>query len=484
MASTKKEKQKDILETVDIGIFYGIRVILTIGVVLLHTFTACYHFHLPSTKLPETPPPIAPWSSQDAFYNSLIGSPFVWLIHGANVFWFISGFLIAYQLYFLPSQYYPYFLFNRLLRLYPLFIIYIVFMYIMQTPGCTTLWDICRAILFIDNFWQSALESNCSGNGWTLSLEMHTCLIIMLLFYVFNPVRNTKAIMYAFCMIFVASWIASIYMFHTYCLQHVNFDNFDASLLRHGIDAYYPQSLRHNFRYDPFEFVDKNVYDPDHLSEEHIRQQSLYNNYLSSLYFPSYTQIGAGLFGAVSCVQLLSTRTQSTTSKYVYVLMFFVANFCLQWLGHMIDLWKYGHLEYFVFTDSVLTSVLLGSAYKCAVLCVFCGMNMLLRVNNKYLNAVLHNRITRFLDRYTYGVYLFHFIPIAAFTMGEEYRKSIHSPDGVGDGSEVMYIFGKSYGIAFVISVILSHTIENPFVVFRKQKMTSVFEKKVKKKLK
>eukprot|EP01083_Nonionella_stella_P077223 210746_1 len=64
----------------------------------------------------------------------------------------------------------------------PLFITYVLFMYFVQAPGCTTLWDILRAVLFIDNFWQSAMDQNCSGSGWSLSLEMHTCLIIMLLF--------------------------------------------------------------------------------------------------------------------------------------------------------------------------------------------------------------------------------------------------------------------------------------------------------------
>eukprot|EP01083_Nonionella_stella_P077222 210745_1 len=201
--------------------------------------------------------------------------------------------------------------------------------------------------------------------------------------------------------------------------------------------------------------IDKSVYDPDHLTEQQIRNQFLYNNYLSSLYFPTHTQIGSGLFGAISCLQLLSTRTQvqSTTSKYLYVLMFFVANFCLQCIGQMIGLWKHGHLTNLEFTDSVFTSVLLGSAYKCATLSVV------------------------FLDRYTYGVYLFHGFPIVVFTMNEEYRKAVHSQDGV-DASEVMNIFGKSYVIALVISMIVSHTIEYPFAVFRKTKVASGLKKK------
>eukprot|EP01083_Nonionella_stella_P315814 1141783_1 len=69
---------------------------------------------------------------------------------------------------------------------------------------------------------------------------------------------------------------------------------------------------------------------------------------------------------------------------------------------------------------------------------------MLLRINNKFVNAVLNNKVSRLLDRYTYGVYLFHFISIMAFTTSEEYRKTVHSSDGV-DGSQMMNIFGKSY---------------------------------------
>eukprot|EP01083_Nonionella_stella_P169039 572255_1 len=125
------------LDSVDIGIFYGLRVIMTIGVIFIHTVGASYHFHLPSTMLPprllpDANPPIPPWNSPHDFFTSLMGSLFPWLLHGVNVFWFISGFLIAYRLYSLPTHYYPYFLFNRLLRVYPLFITYILFMYFSQ----------------------------------------------------------------------------------------------------------------------------------------------------------------------------------------------------------------------------------------------------------------------------------------------------------------------------------------------------------------
>eukprot|EP01083_Nonionella_stella_P074679 202661_1 len=484
-SNTENKEQGKALDSVDIGVFYGIRVLMSIGVAMIHTVFVCYMLLLPANMLPEQPPPVAPWKSSEAFFRSLIGSSFTWLMHGGiNVFWFISGFLISYQLYFIPRHHYHYFIFNRLLRLYPLYMIQVFgFYFFAHSPNCSTLWHICRALLFIDNFWESAMDSTCSGTGWSLSIEMQSCVIIVALFYLLDPVRQKTKIIFIFCAIFIASWIASIYMFDIHCRPYTKFDDFEGSLIRVGIDTYYPDQWRlHSAPNDPFADMDKSMYDPDHLTADQIRNQKLYNNYYSSLNFPSYTQIGGSFFGAISCLQLLSIGQQSKGVKYGYVLMFFVANFCLQCLYSMVTLIKDVHLRWFEFTDSVFASVLLGSPWKIAQLSVFCGMNVLLRLNNTFVNAALNNAVTRFFSKFTYGVFLFHMYPQMAFTlMDQEHRKALYSASEiVYDGSYIMSVFNKSYAIALAISVVLYYVVEYPISGFGKSKIASVFKKKLK----
>eukprot|EP01083_Nonionella_stella_P071866 193327_1 len=242
--SSEKQKPNEILDTVDIGIFYGLRALMTAGVVLIHTIVFGYHSVLPSSMLQEQDPQPVPWSSAGAFFASLLGSSITWLFRGGiHVFWFISGFLIAYKLYFLPRNRYHYFIFNRLLRFYPLYILQILLSYSFGGPSCNTLWDICRALFFMDNFWETASDGSCSGVGWSLSPEMHSCFLIVALFYIFDPVENKKKIISALCAIFIASWIAAIFMFDVYCRPYLRFDDFEAHLLRAGVDYYFPQQM-------------------------------------------------------------------------------------------------------------------------------------------------------------------------------------------------------------------------------------------------
>eukprot|EP01084_Bolivina_argentea_P283573 485711_1 len=342
------------LKSIDIGIFYGIRILLNLGVLLVHAIILSTNFTLHSStnmfnQDPDSQVPL-PWSSITSFISTFIMSLFSWISNAVDTFHFMSGFLCTYQLYIIHSSMnnpsfktYVLFFINRLLRLYPIYILVLCYTYFYFPTGCHSSWDIIKSLLFIDNFWDNALDSGCSGIGWSLSKDIQIFIIIMILFYTLYP-KNIHILKYILYIIFAISCIISIFMFHIYCMPYMQFDNDGniVSVLKQGIDLYDPNELRSifiNSGIDPYKYIDKNIYDPDNLNDNQLRNIMLNNNYITSQYMATYSHLGAGLLGCISFLEMQSNDTSSSYNSYWAIFKFMVFNLICSILSTSVSIY-------------------------------------------------------------------------------------------------------------------------------------------------
>ena len=113
-------------------------------------------------------------------------------------FWIISGFLCEYQLTKLQessngSIRYGRFLLNRLLRLYPLYLVVALAVCsevrrVQQVPLCSTE-TLGKSLLFIAPLFDA---SACIAMGWSLSVDVHGYLAIVLLFALLTNKENCE----------------------------------------------------------------------------------------------------------------------------------------------------------------------------------------------------------------------------------------------------------------------------------------------------
>eukprot|EP01084_Bolivina_argentea_P283572 485710_1 len=475
---------KQRLKSVDIGIFYGIRILLNIGVLLLHAviFSMNFTIHSSMNAMNDQDTSSLPWSSISSVISSLLSSSFTWIFNGVDAFHFMSAFLCTYQLCIMTKTYstsfttYALFFINRLLRIYPIYILVICYTY-FYTPSldlygnCSSPWHITKSLLFIDNFWDNAIGSGCSGIGWFLSRDIHIFIIIISLFYMFYP-KNIHILKYALYGIFILSWMASIYAFHIYCMPYMRFEKGNiVSVLKQGIDLYEPNQLRSLFEIDPYKYIDKSVFDPDNLSNDEWRNIMLNSNYLTSQYIWTYTHIGSGLLGCLSCLQIMKNEEFGVVSySYGTLLKFMLFNWICSVLSSLVSIQSMTYLPWFYFSNSIFSSVLLGSHWNLITLTVFCGLNLWLRVNNRFLNRFFNNGITRFLSKYMFGVYMMSDLVTSYFVSNDDFRRSISVPgESEEKGQILMAVCGKSIVLSFSIAIVMYYLVEYPFMRFRKQ---------------
>ena len=448
------------------NILHGIRVIACVQVIMLHNYMFAR-----SLVAPDDHPAIT-----NIFDAPLLGRILLpnW-VSGVDNFLFLSGFLCVHQLLrwevHAGISTYARFLANRVLRLYPVYLPYmLVSFFVPFFEHCKSAGDFLQSAAFVANYHNqdtgslSCFNLNCSGVGWTLSVDMQCYVITMLIFFLIGCIVKSKGsqlswLVFMMTMMAMVSFFSLVGITVTMIGPHVKTINVGQGLSRWdavGMRKFY-EGL---FNINPFEHLegsDYPLYDP---SERLIAARGLVDSFFVKWYFPTHTHSSGFWFGALlSALFALEKAKPSTKSTISGV---------SDALGLLfVPLWACGYIfpQYAMATGSLLN----------APVCFF-GWGYVLRSELKIFDWLLGNRVLIFLSGLTYAVYFVHIYPAIGLTAGVEYRKAVLE-EVQGDWVTSWFSFLLStfnvVAVSFVVAVPIHYLVENPCDSLRKRFISS-----------
>ena len=397
--------------------------------------------------------PSTEWCMQ-MIHNTPIAGVLVFCVSvHMTTFWIISGFLCEYQLTKLqerqkgPIQYGS-FLLNRLLRLYPLYFIMSLAVYDEvvrvqrargEEPQCapTTLW---RSLFFSANLFDA---SACVAMAWTVSVDVHGYLLIVLLFALFPEQKHWRK------SILLTGYLVSLsYMAHEYFSMNDEGHDF---FHQNGLLGSQHLSDRKRSMVDLTKHLDTPQYWPDtDFTSPHAQMLQDHYEKLLRLYHTSIHKHGSAML--LGSYLYMDLRDRQWKSQYpflkvmVAVVWLFLtrARFCFSGVGVWLLL-------------DVLLTIESNTTTGGAMLSLF------------------SNRLWTALAPFTYGIYLTHMIPMgyrAAHRSVWRIDELIKKGRDACEGYNQWFILREAvinFVIASFIAFVLHYTVEWPFTYIRRR---------------
>ena len=377
-----------------------------------------------------------------------------------DVFWLLSGFLCEYQLYEkvdkTKSFWYIWFFINRLLRLYPLYLVNILLVYTSPMDvQCTTITRLVKAITFVefvatdgpikDNF----PVNKCSAAGWSLNTDVHGYLFIILLFIIFRN-YNDKYKKYVLWMFYIISCILT--------MKIIAEKDIKWPVMAFGLEATDSLQLDEYFEKYPEkreEFPDPRTFYPDIdlMTDVLIEYRERTNQWMYHLYFTSILKHGAAMFLG----SILAINQRNNDKKQPYYNMIKIIIGCIAFYITMdlrMDLQNRSIFWTFVYD-------------KLFIIAVYFVLDAILSIDS--INNIFDNKWIKRFSKYTYGIYLFHLIPVMIIVM-TSYPSDVEN-GGIGENNYgFIYLFkltAMSLICSLIIAVILYWLLEYPMMLFR-----------------
>ena len=397
--------------------------------------------------------------------------------HAVDVFWILSGFLCEYQLNVkvdkTKSLWPLWFILNRLLRLYPLYLLNLII--VLSTPlslKCKTPRDIFSAFflletLFTDETVKDVVAGKCAWIGWTVNVDFQGYIFLILLSIIITNIKYKK---YFLRICYLLSCLYTLNMCFTLNLRWpVQFN---------CIENNDPQSLKELFTKHPeYKSVIPNPFEfyPDYddvMLPQWVDYRERMNIWYYEYYFSSITRHGAAMFlGSLLAINLLQNYEKNQVNNYLLwyknvgkilfsSIPFYFATQGTQYPTDHSPLWTVLYNQLFLFATFLLIDGLLSIVYH------FKKSNL-----SYVVNIILGNKIWKYLSKYTYGIFLHHIFPMAIFVTSK-YPSNVEG-GGIGaDNYGYCYIF-KIASIGFVSSLFSSFVfhwiLEYPALLFRRK---------------
>eukprot|EP01084_Bolivina_argentea_P279577 477976_1 len=437
---------------------------------------------------------VFPWSSPSMTYIRefpILGFLSISTL-AVDVFWLLSGFLCEYQLNYkvdkTKSFWFIWFFINRLLRLYPLYLLYMAMT--VSSPmnfKCKSNSQIMKSIFFLEIFTSAKDERNvddilelipppCSGAGWSLNTDVHGYIIIILLFIVFGNNKFKKYLLWCF---YIISCILTVNIAFTY--------NITWPVMFFGLEQNDPVIMEKFFAKNPEfreQFPNALKFYPDYdvMTPQLIQYRERTLMWMYQLYFTSVTKHGAAIFlGSILAINVSDNKRKFGKLIWFNLIEIFISFIAFYLIMDLRMDTKYrSPLWTFVYDKLFMIGVFL---FLDGILSIYQHDGNMIQ---KIIDNVFGNRVWNFLSKYTYGIYLFHIIPAVVIIM-TTYPSDVEN-GGIGVDNYGFLYLGKVGSISFVLGFIISFVcywcLEYPIMLFRNKyiKPRYVIEK-IKKKL-
>jgi len=378
---------------------------------------------------------------REIFQTPVIG----WLLFDStfhmSTFWIMSGYLCELQLSELRGKGpvlkdYMLFLMNRIIRLYPLYFISCMILYVvgqvsMDDPQCSTSL-LVRSLLFIAPLKQGTA---CTGASWSVPVDVHGYVVLVILSMILPSGgrfrRNVMLVLYLACFIAMALYMLSLDQeglkvkneFGPYGLQH------------HPVERRKMVDFAKTNPWQYFKHVDFDDERWKSIQRSASRGMRLYH---SSLFgHGSSILLGSALFTEL--------KERRWTPYMAMPKVLFALLFILVTRGH----------------------------YAFCAVATFAILDVLLCLEESSpAVSLLSHKLWKTIARYSYGIYQSHF-----FVIGERFKGHARQRAALlASGKDACAVYSVSFAfresvvcflISWVIGIGLQHVVEQPFTRYR-----------------
>eukprot|EP01084_Bolivina_argentea_P279549 477932_1 len=408
-----------------------------------------------------------------------------------DIFWIISGFLCQYQL----EKYFTYtninndrhiykkyicFFVNRLLRLYPLYLLSIYMTYLDPSViECTCLKDVIlsKSIFFMDYSEGTIYYGGgpiCVGAAWTINVDVHGYLFLSIIHFIYHYILNKKnknALIILMWIFFTLATLNSVYASWNNELRAPA-----GSVVYGGLEIRDPKLVTPFYKFYP----EIDVSDP-----LWIDNRSLIQKWAQNVYFTSINKHGSMMFlGSILALKNMNT-TSRDREKNSNKLFFF--KLLITFIGFFIT--TYYNVYNKAFKDYISESIWIGIMDKIFALSVYLCLDVMLAMDtennmwNKFVFKCLANKIWKFLYKFTCAIYLSHVgvIYVLAFVVNPLVSDVENGGIGCNNyGFSQIFMLSIQVFIATIpVAIIMHYIFEWPIETLRYKYIRSYYSQKM-----
>ena len=452
---------------------------------LFHGITACSNCHL-FLQHTHAFTAVFPWESAGMKYirEFPVFGFFALSTLAVDVFWMLSGFLCQYQLHYKVNNNpnntkmsYIWFFINRLLRIYPLFLLQVLM--VVTSPmnvKCKTKEQIIKTLFLVEIIMPpeiiqheyEAVPPPCSGAGWSINTDIHGYIFIILIFGILFKNKSNSFKRYILWSLYLISCVLTMKIITDYDIKW--------PVWIYGIEQNDPDLYEEYFKTNPEareQWEDKIAwkYYPDYdlKTPELMAYRERSTKWLYHLYFTSIFKHGAAMFlGCVLAINVIQRNEVKNKNKSMFndlvkiiigCVMFYMTMDLRADLNQRPSFWTFAYDKLFIIAVYFVLDAILS----------ICSDDNQGNVLKTIFDLLLANKVWKKMSTYTYGIYLFHIIPVLILAM-DPYPADVKN-GGIGEDNYGYLFLGKlagiSLGISLIIAFILYWIIEYPMMKFR-----------------
>ena len=450
---------------------------------MFHTHLILGGFNYPSSLIPHV--------MNTPVLKHLIGNSPI-SMSAVNSFWILSGFLCVHQVKKIlrmhdnndniavtSKSWYIWYFLNRILRLYPIFILNMMILFLNATPeempSCTNTRDLLMGLSTVDVFFKAWDSTGCSGVGWTLCADIHGYLVIMLLFLLFGNKDNPKRYI-----------LGSLILFSIiYDIYNAFENNLDHSIQAIDITTFHrTQNPYHKtWQY----FIESDKY--DELFLQNMVEMDYATKFFNTLYYTSIFSNGSSVF--VGALLYLNINKRDTKQALGFIATLFLSA-CAMVSCYIISLNSFrtdnmvwvaaeegSHYNYDYNYNHIKGTLLNGLGFHFADLMFYCILYLLMTPNSTIAIQIIQNicqwRVFEFVSKFTFGIYMTHVSVGVVFGHNIDYVNVM-----LPNPSKYNWIFLVNYTIyvfcvSLIVAIILHIVVEYPVKLFRYKYIRSLY---------
>ena len=460
----------------------GLRVLSCCLIVFVHMHLLVGAFHYPSSSVKhvvETP-----------ILRHFIGGSIV-SVGAVNLFWMLSGFLCVHQLNKLimkdtsngsqmSKYWYIWFFVNRILRLYPVFVLIMIATYVNSTfetmPGCSNTTDILMGLSSVDVFFKHWDAVGCSGSGWTLCADIHGYIVIILLFKLFGKDHKPKK--YILGIIILFSIIGDVYIAFKENLHH--------SIHQPDITTWPRKQSPFPTTWDYYDLqLESGKYDESFLQNEIEMKYS--RTFFDSLYYTSIFSNGSSIFvGALLYLNIISQKHEKYSMDMAlgFIPTLFIT-VCILVSGYLLSLtiFRTDDITWIPKDEldikTALDTLLNGLALHINDFMFYCIVYLLMTPNSTMVVRIMQNvcqwKVFQFVSKFTYGIYMTHIAVGVGFGMSIDYVNTMLSDPSKYNWNFLIKNSIYVFCISLIVAIILYIVIEYPIKLLRYKYIRSLY---------
>ena len=460
MVTNKHVTENSVVNKPNVSVIHGIRFLSCLWIIFMHSYaiSGVFPYDHPTMKYIREMP--------------VLGF-FAWSFHAVDVFWILSGFLCEYQIEFKidknKSLWPLWFIINRLLRLYPLYLLHMTIVLLSpMSIKCKTIKDIFKAFLLLETWFtdttieKDVMPGKCSWGGWSVQTDFHGYIFIVLLSIIIKNIKYKKYFLWIFYLFTILNTL-------NIAFQH----DLKWPIICFGIEHNDPKVLNDLFNQypeyksiipNPLQFYPNN----DVMTNKWINYRERMNIWFTEIYFTSITRNGGAiLLGSLLAINLIQNYKKNNFHKSVplnimkILFSFIIFHFAAQsrYNYDASPLWTIIYRQLFLIGFYLFLNGILN-VYQCKK-----------SVLSYYIKIILGNKIWKSLQKCSYAIYLYHLLPMTVI-VNSKYPSNVEA-GGIGvDNYGFLYLFKVTSIAAMItgfISLIIHFVFEYPVLLFRNQ---------------